>query len=985
MFCRILAFIFAVLLDSTSAAQNLTKHVNPFIGAGGHGHTYPGATLPFGMVQLSPDTRVEGWDGCSGYHYSDSTIIGFSHTHLSGTGVADYGDILFMPTVGKLQIVAGDEKIARSGFRSKFRHAKETATAGYYSVHLDDYNIQVELTATERVGFHRYVFPKTDSANIIIDLQHGIGPDRALKSNLQIIGDAEIAGMRRSEGWAKDQIIYFVAQFSKPFRGYGIAIDDTIHPNQKTASGKNIKSYFRFSTIANETILAKVGISAVSVDGARKNIQAEIPDWNFARVKVETNATWNKELRKIEVTGGTPEQLITFYTALYHALITPNLYSDVDGQYRGRDGKAHASKNHDRYTVFSLWDTFRAEHPLLTIIDQKRTRDFIKTFLAQYDEGGILPVWELAANERWCMIGYHAAPVIVDAYMKGIRGFDAEKAFAAMKHSAGLNHFGLPFYRERGYIPAEKEAESVSKTLEYAYDDWCIAQMAKALGKQHDYEIFSQRAQYYKNIFDAATGFARAKELGRWIEPFDPLGVTNHYTEANAWQYNFFAPQDVEGMIETMGGKEKFIQKLDQLFTGDSRTIGRQQADITGMIGQYAQGNEPSHHVAYLYNYAGAPWKTQHRVRQIMDSLYTARPDGLCGNDDCGQLSAWYVMSAMGFYPVTPGQPLYCIGSPLFEQVKLHLENGRWFAIKTQNNSRTNFYIQSARLNGQNYTKSFLLHEDVMRGGELILNMGSQPNMTWASKPDGTPHSLPLQPMAAVPHVVAPSKTFVDSMQIALACNTAGAEIHYTTNGQMPTANSSKYVEPITLRNTTTLKAFAVKTGMTSSKIVVAEFEKRQPAGKIFLNTKYSFQYTGGGDNALLDGIRGGADFRLGAWQGYEGIDLDAVVDLGHRQKLEEIALRCLQDNNSWIFFPPAVEFSFSDDAFNFHDAVAITNDALPQDMKISIKNFGARLQNIQARYVRVHAKSMGLCPEWHKGAGGKAWLFVDEIIINTK
>ncbi|HSL53490.1 MAG TPA: GH92 family glycosyl hydrolase, partial [Pyrinomonadaceae bacterium] len=600
-----LVLLLAFLPAQASAQHDLTRYVNPFIGTGGHGHTFPGAIVPYGMVQLSPDTRLTGWDGCSGYHYSDSKIYGFSHTHLSGTGILDYGDILLTPSVGR-------------AYSGRFQHRNETATPGYYSVKLDDENVLAELTATARAGMHRYTFPATDDANIVIDLAHR---DKVIDSNLEITSATKVVGWRRSQSWAKDQIVYFALEFSQPF---------TAHSSTDTER----QTSFRFDTRGGAPVLVKVGISAVDVDGALKNLHAEIGHWDFDKVKSDARRMWNAELNKIAVTGGTVAQLTNFYTSLYHVMTAPNLFMDVDGRYRGRDFKTHVAKDFSNYTVFSLWDTFRAAHPLYTIIDRKRTRDFIKTFLVQYEQGGRLPVWELAANETDTMIGYHAVSVIADAAVKGIDGFDLNKAFAAMKHSAELReHRGLGAYIDQGFISTEYERESVSKVLEYAYDDWCIAQVAQMLGKKEDYERYNARAQSYKNVFDRVSGFMRPRNNGGWVEPFDPREVTFAFTEANSWQYTFFAPHDISGLVALMGGRGQFARKLDQLFTADSRTTGREQVDITGLIGQYAHGNEPSHHMAYLYNYVGQPWKTQSRARQIMVQFYKPEPDGLIGNE----------------------------------------------------------------------------------------------------------------------------------------------------------------------------------------------------------------------------------------------------------------------------------------------------------------------------------------------------------------
>ncbi len=981
----IVAILSICILNTSIAAQpkDKTSLVNPFIGTGGHGHTFPGVSAPFGMVQLSPDTRVQGWDACSGYHYSDSTIIGFSHTHLSGTGAIDYGDILLMPMMGKLQVEPGEEARPESGYRSRFRHEMEKARAGFYSVMLDDGGIAVELTATKRAGFHKYIFPQAEEAHIILDLLHGLGPDRVLEAQIEIIGSNEIAGLRRSQGWAEDQRVYFVAQFSKPFSAFGIVEDGQIMADKKQSAGKNLKAFIKYSTKAREEIFIKVGLSAVNVEGARKNLLAEIPDWNFQRVHEQAQAEWNKALGKIEVEGGTQDQQIVFYTALYHALLAPNLFMDIDGQYRGMDRKVHTAKDFEIYTVFSLWDTFRATHPLFTIIERERTVDFIKTFLAQYEQGGLLPVWELAGNETGTMIGYHAVPVIVDAYVKGIRDFDAAKALQAMKRSAEHDHLGLKYYKDYGYVPAEYEHESVSKTLEYAYDDWCIAQMAKALGNAADDELYGERAQFYKNVFHPAAGFMRGKRNGIWMEPFSPNAVTFEYTEANAWQYSFFAPHDVQGLITLMGDNEAFIKKLDELFGTSSALTGKNQPDISGLIGQYAQGNEPSHHVAYLYNYAGAPWKTQEKVRQIVATMFTNTPEGLPGNEDCGQMSAWYVFSAMGFYPVCPGQDIYVIGSPLFERVTINIDEKTKFAVQAKNVSADNYYIQSATLDGKPYQKSYLQHVDVIKGSKLIFTMGQKPNPAWGAGPDEVPPSPPsAQPIVAVPNINAKSWTFHDSMVIGLECPTDGAKIYYTLDGTTPTTHSPPYRQPLTLKVSTTVKAFAVKAGMRPSKIETAKFLAIPDKKKIRLRTSYSALYAGGGDEALVDFMRGNANFHSGAWQGYEQHDLDAVVDLGKTRAINRIAAGFLQVTGSWIFFPKAVEFSVSTDNANFRTVATFTHETKPEDRASEIKELSQALSGIQARYVRVHAQNVSVCPAWHYAAGGKAWLFVDEIVI---
>ena len=734
--------------EKQSNQPDNTKFVNTFIGTGGHGHTFPGATTPYGMVQLSPDTRTLGWDACGGYHYTDSTIIGFSHTHLSGTGISDLGDILFMPFVGEAKLQAGAPEDPDSGYRSRFSHESEKSEPGYYSVVLKDYNIQAELTATARTGFHRYTFPENETAGIIIDLAHTIYPDRKPEHEFRMISDTEIEGLKRSSGWAKDQYIYFHAKFSKPFKctlyDNGVKVEST-----EVRESKNLKAILTFDLSANEELLAKVGISAVDNQGAKNNLETENPEWDFDAVKESAHLIWKEELSKINVTGGSDDEKAIFYTALYHTSVSPYIFNDVDGRFRGMDQTIRQSEGKDIYTVFSLWDTFRAYNPLKTVLDPDRTNDFVQTLLHKYDEGGTLPMWELVGNYTGCMIGYHSVPVIVDAYFKGIRNFDVEKAYKAMVETATYDTTGILFpskdvqedlmpkgklYNETlGFIPADLENKSVSKALEYAYNDWCIAQMAKELGKTEDYNRFMERSKRYASYYDKETGFMRGKNQdGKWREPFDPRHSRHQkddYTEGNAFQWSWFVPQDVPGLVDLVGGKDKFIEKLDTLFSTSSELTGEEvSADITGLIGQYAHGNEPSHHITYMYNFVGQAWKTQKLTNQIMRELYFNNPNGLAGNEDCGQMSAWYVLNAMGFYSFCPGEPVYSIGRPIFDKVEINLPSGKIFTVAAKNNSPENLYVQSVKLNGIALEKPFFTHNDILIGGVLEFEMGAVPN-----------------------------------------------------------------------------------------------------------------------------------------------------------------------------------------------------------------------------------------------------------------
>jgi len=971
--------------------QDNLKYVNPFIGTGGHGHTYPGVSAPFGMIQVSPDTRLEGWDGCSAYHYSDSLVYGFSHTHLSGTGVSDYGDVLLMPTVGTVTLNNGEN--GEVGYRSAFSHNREIAKAGLYQTHLTSHDVGVMLTASKRAAYHQYTFPKTSDANIVIDLLHR---DKVIDASLKVVSDREIEGYRISDAWAQEQHVYFVIQFSKDFKQFGLALDETIKIGAKELKGENVKGYVKFDAMTheNEVIMAKVGISAVSIEGARENLETEMPhrtrgkdrgfDWNLGKFQEGTQADWRQQLNKIQIEGGTEDQKKIFYTALYHAMLAPNLYTDVDGKYRGMDNEIHTAEGFDRYTVFSLWDTFRGAHPLYTLIEQDRTNDFIQTFLSQYKEGGILPIWELANNYTGSMIGYHAIPVIADAYKKGIRGYDVELAYEAMKHSAEQNHLGLEAYKALGYIPSESESESVSKTLEYAYDDWCIAQMAKDLGKTADYAYFLKRSQSYKNIFDPSTQFMRAKLNQTWWQPFEPSEVNFNYTEANAWQYSYYVPQDIAGFIQLLGGKSVLDARLDALFTAESATSGREQADITGLIGQYAHGNEPSHHIAYLYNYVGKAWKTQAMVRQIMEEMYHNAPDGLSGNEDCGQMSAWYVLSAMGFYPVTPAQNIYAIGSPIFDKATINLENGKQFVIEAKNNSRENKYIQKATFNDQMYTASYLRHEDIMKGGTLVFEMGNTPNKAWGSGGKNSPSSAITEHLIVpVPFVSKGDRTFMNKTSIELGTVLGDDKIHYTLDGSEPSIESPVYEKTIPITKTTTLTAFAAKKGGAKSKTIQAKFFKIPENRTIKLFTEYAPQYSGGGDLTLIDFIRAPADFRTGSWQGYEGVDMEAVIDLGKEQDLHRLTLGCLRDQNSWIFLPTSVTFSTSNNGKDFEEVKTIKTAPIPVQMLdgSEVKDYVAEMHKT-ARYIKVVAKNRGDVPYWHKGVGGKCWVFVDELGI---
>lgn len=982
---RPLAFIILIisLLSCAKQQDKLIHHIDPFIGTGGHGHTFPGATLPFGMVQLSPDTRINDWDGCSGYHFSDSTILGFSHTHLSGTGVGDYGDIRFMPTIGILKTNPGNSSRTLAGYRSSFSKNTETASAGFYAVHLNDYHIDVELTATERAGFHRYLFPESDSVHIIIDLTESVVSEKIIDLEINIENDSTISGKRQSKGWAENQHIYFVAKFSKPFKSFGIVKNGELFPALKSAKAIDLKAWIDYQTNIDEEILVKVGISAVNIEGARKNLEVEIPDWDFEKIKRIAEEKWETELKKIRVEGNSKKDKRIFYTALYHSLIAPNLFSDVDGNYRGHDQKIHHAE-HPVYTVFSLWDTFRAEHPLLSIIDQKRSNDMIKSMLLMYEQGGLLPVWELAANETNCMIGYHAVPVIADAILKNIGDFDKNLAFEAMLKSSNMDFFGLKNYKETGYVKADEESESVSRTLEYAYDDWCIAQIAGYLNDTVNEIIYTKRAQNYQNVFDPSVGFMRARINGGWQKPFSPTEVNFHFTEANSWQYSLFVPQDLNRLIEFLGGVQSFEKKLNELFSTTEELSGRHQSDITGLIGQYAHGNEPSHHMAYLYNYIGQASKTQHIVNQIKTELYSDKPDGLSGNEDCGQMSAWYVMSALGFYPVTPASNIYVIGTPTFEKATIALENGNEFVINSKGNSKAKYFIQNAKLNLKNYEKSYFTHSELVNAGSLDFLMGSKANHEYGRSIENRPNQLiDKNRICPTPSISAESLTFRDSMKIEMNHLLSHAAIYYTLDGSSPTKNSTQYTISFFIHKTTNLKAIALYPEFGYSQIVEASFYKVEGNTSITLTNPYSALYPAGGDLALIDQVRGNENFKTGTWQGFYGVDLEAILDLGKSKKIKYLELSCIQDIYSWIFMPEKVDFYTSTNGIDWNLAGIVPNNVDEKKQGGIINKFSINMiPSQETQFVKVIAKNRGNCPDWHVGAGNKSWIFADEIVV---
>ena len=1003
--------------SQTSAIGQLTSLVNPFIGTGGHGHTFPGPTMPFGASQVGPDTRLEGWDGCSGYHYSDSVIYGFSHTHLSGTGCSDYGDILLMP-------VTKEMKLDNYQYASKFSHTREKAHAGYYEVFLDDPQVKVELTSTLHGGYHRYKYPINAEQYVVLDLKHR---DEVLESRMVQIDEYTIKGYRFSKAWAKNQKVFFEIKFSKKIENI---IYEPVKKGTNTTAIQLDKSHqciIKFekekTVIKNPNVEVKVAISGVDEEGAHLNLAKEMPkdNWDFDWYRKSCEQEWNKELSKIQISQSensptSQEKLVIFYTALYHCMIHPSIYNDVDGRYRGRDDKIHNTEGKfNYYTVFSLWDTYRALHPLLTIIDKKRTNDFINTFIKQYEQGGRLPIWELSSNETNCMIGYHVVSVIWDAYNKGIRDYDVNKAFEAMKDiatqesdyiignsqlavsnvkNADNRHLtsdikmkdiakqrcadadALESYNRYGYVRSDDSHESVSKTLEYAYDDWCIAQMANALGKKKDFEYYTNRSHHWMNVYDPTTGFMRARKNGTLYEPFSPYTVDNNYTEANSWQYSFYVPHETNILNSLYGTSLDFEKKLDALFSAKEKTEGREQADITGLIGQYAHGNEPSHQLVYLYTHADNPFKTQQLTKFILDSFYTNNPDGLIGNEDCGQMSAWYVMSSLGLYATCPGKNTYDITEPIFDEFKIN--NTIKFIKKSKQENKIYAINNQLKIN----------HFELIYNKQHIFNP-----INFNNSVANIPYLLLKNP--TVPFIINGTRIFKDSLKIEINSNTKpdifnGKEttILYSVNKNPFT----KYKNPFYIKENTEIVFYNENN---KKQVQYSSFTKLPTDRKIILHNQYNPSYHAGGAEGLMDGIFGKLNWRAGDWQGYQGEDVEVIMALDKPTAIKKIAANFLEDQNAWIFYPKAVSFYVSNDSINWTLVEKIPTNKSDHANDVSISKF--KIPNIENKlsalvpsfggqggfkFIKMVAQNFGPMPQWHEGRGFPTFIFIDEFIV---
>lgn len=965
-----------ISFETSTAHFSKSPFVNPFIGTGGHGHTYPGATAPFGMIQLSPDTRYDGWDGCSGYHYSDSVIYGFSHTHLSGTGVPDYCDLLIMPQSGKPNVLPGYSN--ENGYGSGFSHSNENASPGYYDVHLERGDIDVRLAVTERAGIHEYTFnDKKGKKFILIDLDHR---DKLLASCLETIDKTTIQGLRVSQAWAQEQHFYFYLKLDSPYQKARMIDSDGNH-----------KLLLVFPKDTGK-IKLRVGISAVDNQGAKKNLEEEIPHFELDKVRAQTVSKWEKELNKIEFRHPDKDVMSTFYTALYHSYLAPNLFNDVDGRYRNLALEVDTlSGNHKNYTVFSLWDTYRATHPLFTLTQVDRTNHFINTFLRHFEDSGDLPVWELAANETDCMIGYHSVSVIADAFVKGIRDYNSLKAIRSMLGTTSIPELGKDHYANYGFMSTGDEPESVSKTLEYAYDDYCIYRMIDAMG-EIDSELsneaveneFLNRSFNFLNVYDPQTKFMRARRSGMWFSPFDPSEVNFNYTEANSWQYSLYTPHAIHAFTKVLGGKDSLELWLDRLFTTPSALSGRHQVDITGLIGQYAHGNEPSHHMAYLYNYTNAPNKTQLYVDRIFNEMYSNRPDGLSGNEDCGQMSSWYVLSALGIYQIAPGNPYYEIGRPLLHQGKINFENGKELEIIVYDQSPENKYIHSIILNGKPLKRLYLSHEELTNGGKLEFVMDSEPfqNISKWEKAPGL-SDIP-ETFVTAPYFTNEDRVFSKELKVELkTLFPKKATIYYTLDESIPNEKSQVYTSPFIINNSTVISAVAIKDSTTRSSVVINEFIEKDPNIHIELHSNYDNQYAAYGDLTLIDGLRGGNEFRTGDWQGYWAQDIVATVIFDQPRKLNEVGLSVLRDMKSWIFYPSEVIIEVEFDNGEVNEFSKKLETATPEMMFPESKEVTFELNTThKAVSVKVTAVNYGKCPEWHLGNGNDTWLFSDEIIL---
>jgi predicted alpha-1,2-mannosidase len=992
--------VILLIISCAKKQQDLTGYVDPFIGTDAHGHTFPGATTPFGMIQLSPSNDFKAWDWCSGYHYSDSIIKGFAHNHVSGAGLSGLGDILVMPTRGKKTTNPGSEDDVENSYRSRFSHDEEEARAGYYKVTLQDYNIDVELTAGIRTGYHQYTFTKGGEIDVVIDAAHGV-MEKVTECTIQIKSDTEIVGYKKTGNNPTARRMYFSAKFSKPFTMASITEDNkTVNAQEHTSA--TTRALATFTVNEGEKMLVTVTLSPNSLEGVAKNFEAEAKGKTFNDALENATQQWNKVLNKIVLSNNEPlAKKRTFYTAMYHAFISPNIISDVDGNYVVEGKQLHS--NIPQYSNYSTWDTYRALHPLFTIIEQEKTKEFVNSMISRSTEANVgQPVWELIGYDNACMIGYTTVPVIGEAVLKGIEGIDAQQAFAVMrdaafdltKHSAVYDVSGLEDYINYGYVTAET-GSSVSKTTEYNYHDYVIAQVANKIGDTENEALFTRRSKGYRALFDKTSGYFYPKLSTGEVKEMDLTawdGLKPNYVSGNIWAYSAYTPQDMKGVIQLHGGKDKYAAWLDKVFSDTTQVGGEQHVDISGFIGKYGHGDEPGHQMPYLYNYVGQPYKTQKLVNEVVTTMYSDKPDGLINNEDLGQMSAWYIFSTLGFYPVAPASLEYQIGAPYYKEASINLENGNTFTVKAENLSETNIYVQSVTLNSKSYNKNYILHEDIMSGGNMVFTMGNTPNQEWGSKDEATSVGTleAIMPKIDTLATFAPfdasnTSFFVNKHMVTLESKTPNTTIYYTLDGTEPTTNSTKYTGPFAITQNSTLKAMATSPNLTPSKVYSKPFFKsvfpNLPIGYPKYELTNSHTPWGKGDGSLLfDEQIGSTSYGDSKWTGIKDA-IEITINLGKSQVVEGVSVGILNDQASWIFPAKGIEVYGGNSESNML-LIGKLDIQEPTEYTKEVNRHVVNVKQEHYQYLRIKIIPYGAQPAWHAGAGQQAWLFVDEVIV---
>lgn len=980
--------------------------INPLVGTASspqfsHGNTYPAIAMPMGMTAWTPQTGEWGWI----YTHDATEIQGLRATHQPSPWMGDYGQFTLMPMVGKL-LTEDSERAA------DFDHSEEIAHPYYYQVKLKEYDILAEVTPDVRAAMLRFTFPEADSAFIVLDASAGMGEVELIPEKQMIRGLTRVNSGGVPDGFA----CYFVAQFDHVFEQYGTWGDTEISVNTTAKEGDNVGAFIQFATKEGTVVSVKIGTSFISLEQAQQNLDREIGVKNFAQVRATAEDAWNDKLSAIQIEGATPDQEVTFYTAFYRTLIYPRMFHELDKEnkpihYSPYDGQVHPGV---MYVDNGFWDTFRAEFPLLSVLFPNTHTEIVRGLIHSYKEGDWFPKWT-SPGYRNVMIGTHTASVIADAYAKGMQNFDVETAYEgmvkdalAMPMSGGRGRTGNEFYTEIGYVPDDKVHEATARTLEFAYGDFCVGQLAKALGKKEEATYFFKSAQNFRNVFDPEVGFMRGRHAdGTWRPDFSPIEWGGPFTEGSSWHYSWSVMHDPKSLISLMGGEEAFTAKIDELFEmgpdfevgSYGREIHEMSEMVAGGMGQYAHGNQPVHHLIYLYNYARQPWKTQKWTREVMDKLYGPGPDGLCGDEDNGQMSAWYIFSALGFYPVSPGVPQYVIGSPLFPKATINVSSGRTFVIEAKNNSKDNRYIQSAQLNGKAYNQNWISHKAIVEGGTLLLVMGPEPNPDWGSAPESVPYSQSddysweslkdkevsapvFKQTVSKPMLATAALHFRGKLEVPIATDTEGAEIRYTMDGSRPSATSPLYTGPIELTESATIKAIAMKEGMYKSEMAAANYVRVPNEFTLSHSARWHTNYPAGGELALVDGVRGSRNFHDGKWQGFEGTDLEVTIDLQGERPVKELSVGFLQSQGAWIFFPNQVRFLLSENGKDWR-SVADFEIVLNQNQQgAQLKQLTQALEDETARYVKIRIQHPKVAPEWHAGAGGNAWLFMDEIEI---